>query len=179
VVRWASIYWWIFFCPLHYSVLLNPKQFCSNETWNEIANTGIGWTEVSRLHWWIFPNPADSWVETLFQEQTVSSLLLRLLMNQSHSSKDIPKRQANSFQVMPLILCSHDENFGWLNRVDDGKTAVKLENPKTAEYQVVRTTLLPGLLKTIRENKKHSVPIKVFEVSDGTYVPHTISHFNE
>jgi phenylalanyl-tRNA synthetase beta chain len=69
-------------------------------------------------------------------------------------------------EVMPLILCSHDENFGWLNRSDDGQTAVKLANPKTAEYQVVRTSLLPGLLKTIRENKKHSVPIKVFEVSD-------------
>lgn len=72
-------------------------------------------------------------------------------------------------EVMPLILCSHDENFGWLNREDDGKTAVKLANPKTAEYQVVRTSLLPGLLKTIRENKKHSVPIKVFEVSDVAF----------
>jgi phenylalanyl-tRNA synthetase beta chain len=29
--------------------------------------------------------------------------------------------------------------------------------------------LLPGLLKTIRENKKHSVPIKVFEVSDVAF----------
>jgi phenylalanyl-tRNA synthetase beta chain len=72
-------------------------------------------------------------------------------------------------EVMPLILCSHDENFGWLNRKDDGQTAVKLANPKTAEYQVVRTSLLPGLLKTIRENKKHSVPIKVFEVSDVAF----------
>lgn len=72
-------------------------------------------------------------------------------------------------EVMPLILCSHDENFGWLNRKDDGETAVKLANPKTLEYQVVRTTLLPGLLKTIRENKKHSVPIKIFEVSDVAF----------
>ncbi|KAI1005721.1 Phenylalanine--tRNA ligase beta subunit [Podosphaera aphanis] len=72
-------------------------------------------------------------------------------------------------EVMPLILCSHDENFSWLNREDDGETAVKLANPKTAEYQVVRTSLLPGILKTIRENKKHSVPIKVFEVSDVAF----------
>ncbi|KAI1628545.1 beta subunit of phenylalanyl-tRNA synthetase [Exophiala viscosa] len=72
-------------------------------------------------------------------------------------------------EVLPLILCSHDENFGWLNRKDDGKTAVKLANPKTAEYQVVRTTLLPGLLKTIRENKHHSIPIKIFEVSDVAF----------
>jgi phenylalanyl-tRNA synthetase beta chain len=72
-------------------------------------------------------------------------------------------------EVMPLILCSHDENFAWLNRKDDGTSAVRLANPKTAEYQVVRTSLLPGLLKTIRENKKHSVPIKVFEVSDVAF----------
>jgi phenylalanyl-tRNA synthetase beta chain len=72
-------------------------------------------------------------------------------------------------EVLPLILCSHDENFAFLNRKDDGTTAVRLANPKTAEYQVVRTTLLPGLLKTIRENKHHSVPIKIFEVSDVAF----------
>lgn len=69
-------------------------------------------------------------------------------------------------EVMPLILCSHEENFEWLNRKDDGNTAVKLANPKTAEYQIVRTSLLPGLLKTINSNKHHSVPMKIFEVSD-------------
>ena len=72
-------------------------------------------------------------------------------------------------EVLPLILCSHDENFGWLNRKDDGNTAVKLANPKTSEFQVVRTSLLPGLLKTIRENKAHSVPMKIFEVSDVAF----------
>ena len=72
-------------------------------------------------------------------------------------------------EIMSLILCSHDENFGWLNRKDDGKTAVKLANPKTLEYQVVRTTLIPGLLKTIRENKHHAVPMKIFEVSDVAF----------
>ncbi|KAL4974451.1 hypothetical protein BDW66DRAFT_87802 [Aspergillus desertorum] len=72
-------------------------------------------------------------------------------------------------EVLPLILCSHDENFAWLNRKDDGNTAVKLANPKTQEFQVVRTSLLPGLLKTIRENKSHSVPMKIFEVSDVAF----------
>ncbi|KAH6969785.1 hypothetical protein HG530_014109 [Fusarium avenaceum] len=72
-------------------------------------------------------------------------------------------------EVMPLILCSHDENFAWLNRKDDGNTVVRLANPKTAEYQVVRSSLLPGLLKTIRENKSHSVPMKIFEVSDVVF----------
>ncbi|KAF8311820.1 phenylalanyl-tRNA synthetase subunit beta [Clavulina sp. PMI_390] len=72
-------------------------------------------------------------------------------------------------EVLPLILCSHDENFAWLNRKDDGTTAVRLANPKTTEYQVVRTTLLPGLLKTIRENRAHTLPIKIFETSDVVF----------
>jgi phenylalanyl-tRNA synthetase beta chain len=53
-----------------------------------------------------------------------------------------------------------------MNRKDDGTTAVVLANPKTAEYQVVRTSLIPGLLKTIRENRSHPLPIRIFESSD-------------
>ncbi|KAI9366740.1 hypothetical protein DFJ73DRAFT_805348 [Zopfochytrium polystomum] len=72
-------------------------------------------------------------------------------------------------EVLPLILCSHDENFAHLKRVDDNKTAVKLANPKTVEYQVVRTSLLPGLLKTLSSNKKLPLPLKIFEVSDVVF----------
>lgn len=72
-------------------------------------------------------------------------------------------------EVLTLTLCSHDENFKWLNRKDDGNTAVKLANPKTIEFQVIRTSLLPGILKTIRENKGHGVPIKIFEVGDVAF----------
>lgn len=76
---------------------------------------------------------------------------------------------AGWLEVLPLILCSHDENFAWMNRKDDGTKAIVLENPKTLEYQIVRTSLLPGLLKTLRENKKHSLPIQLFEVSDVAF----------
>ncbi|KAI8877197.1 beta subunit of phenylalanyl-tRNA synthetase [Backusella circina FSU 941] len=76
-------------------------------------------------------------------------------------------------EVAPLILCSHDENFKFLNRADDSKTAIQLANPKTAEYQVVRTSLLPGILKTLNSNKKLALPIKVFEVSDVGYKDET------
>ena len=68
-------------------------------------------------------------------------------------------------EVMPLTLCSTDENFSML-RLEDDNTAVRLANPKTAEYQVVRTTLLPGLLKTVRENRNHALPMRVFECGD-------------
>ncbi|TBU49584.1 phenylalanyl-tRNA synthetase [Dichomitus squalens] len=72
-------------------------------------------------------------------------------------------------EALPLILCSHEENFEWMNRKDDGKTAVRIANPKTLEFQVVRTSLLQGLLKTIRENRSHPLPIRVFETSDVVF----------
>ncbi|KAK4554857.1 phenylalanine--tRNA ligase subunit beta [Recurvomyces mirabilis] len=77
-------------------------------------------------------------------------------------------RASGFVEVMPLILCSHAENYAHLNRPDDN-LAVRLQNPKTAEYQIVRTSLLPGLLKTLRENKRHAVPLKIFEVSDVAF----------
>lgn len=47
--------------------------------------------------------------------------------------------------------------------------AVHVANPKTLEFQVVRTSLLPGLLKTISSNKQMPLPIKVFEISDVVF----------
>ncbi|KAI4103862.1 MAG: hypothetical protein L6R37_003587 [Teloschistes peruensis] len=92
-----------------------------------------------------------------------------LMINKLSDIVRLEAAMAGWSEVMPLILCSHDENFAWLNRQDDGTTAVRLANPKTAEYQVVRTTLLSGLLKTIRENKHHGMPMKIFEVSDVAF----------
>ncbi|KAK3328273.1 phenylalanyl-tRNA synthetase beta chain [Cercophora scortea] len=77
-------------------------------------------------------------------------------------------------EVMPLILCSHEENFKWLNREDDGKTVIKLANPKTLEYQVVRTSLLPGLLKTVRENKAVRLPLMITEAADVAFKDETV-----
>ncbi|KAF8812567.1 phenylalanyl-tRNA synthetase [Phlegmacium glaucopus] len=72
-------------------------------------------------------------------------------------------------EVLPLILCSHEENFEWLNHEDDNNTAIKIANPKTLEFQVVRTSLIPGLLKTIRENRSQALPIKIFETSEVVF----------
>ncbi|THH02408.1 hypothetical protein EW026_g419 [Hermanssonia centrifuga] len=85
---------------------------------------------------------------------------------------DIVRREwalAGFVEVLPLILCSHEENFDWLNRKDDGNLAVRIANPKTLEFQVVRTSLLQGLLKTVRENRSHALPIRIFESSDVVF----------
>ncbi|EPX73794.1 phenylalanine-tRNA ligase beta subunit Frs1 [Schizosaccharomyces octosporus yFS286] len=75
-------------------------------------------------------------------------------------------------EVLPFILCSHDENYAWLRKFDDSR-AIQLANPKTLEFQVVRSSLLPGILKTTRENRTHALPIKIFEVSDVAFIDET------
>ena len=52
-----------------------------------------------------------------------------------------------------------------MRRVDDGKTAAVIANPKTAEFQLCRTSLLPGLFKTLGCNKSNPLPWRLFEVS--------------
>ena len=47
-------------------------------------------------------------------------------------------------ESLTWALCSRAENFGFMNREDDGKSAVSIGNPATAEFEVCRTTLLPG-----------------------------------
>ena len=58
------------------------------------------------------------------------------------------------------------ENFEFLKRQDPGNEAVVLSNPKTIEYEVVHTSLVPEMLKTIASNKKMPLPIKVFQIAD-------------
>ncbi|KAH9747784.1 Phenylalanine--tRNA ligase beta subunit cytoplasmic [Citrus sinensis] len=68
-------------------------------------------------------------------------------------------------EVLTWILCSSKEISTMLNRQTDESTAV-VGNPRTSDFEVVRTTLMPGILKTIGHNKDHPKPIKIYEVGD-------------
>lgn len=63
-------------------------------------------------------------------------------------------------------LCSTAENFTHLRRPITA--AVSLSNPANVEYEVIRTTLFPGALKTLSYNRKvsHKDGVKLFEISD-------------
>lgn len=74
--------------------------------------------------------------------------------------------QAGYTEVLTWVTVSHAENFTLLRRENVHDIAVKIANPKTLEFQECRTSLLPGLLKTLRENRKLKVPIRLFEVGD-------------
>jgi len=53
-----------------------------------------------------------------------------------------------------------------MRKVIDTNECVTVANPKTLEFEMVRTSLIPGLLKTLNSNKNERVPQMLFEVSD-------------
>jgi len=69
-------------------------------------------------------------------------------------------------ELLSFALCSRAENFEFLRHEDDGQTAVSIANAATREFEVGRTSLLVGLLKTLAHNLDAPHPLKVFEVSD-------------
>lgn len=74
--------------------------------------------------------------------------------------------QAGFTEVLTWALISYAENFEMVNRKDKKDTAVLIGNPRSADFEVVRTSLLPGMLKTMGHNKKVQRPVKLFELSD-------------
>ncbi|XP_010261849.1 PREDICTED: phenylalanine--tRNA ligase beta subunit, cytoplasmic-like [Nelumbo nucifera] len=76
-------------------------------------------------------------------------------------------------EVLTWILCSYKENFSMLNRKDDKSTAVIIGNPRSTDFEIVRTSLMSGILKTVGHNKDHPKPIKIFEVGDISVLDET------
>ena len=74
--------------------------------------------------------------------------------------------RAGYVEMLTHGLCSAAENFTHLRR-PLGRAAA-LSNPANIEYEVVRTTLLPGAMKTLAHNKSisHKDGVKLFEFSD-------------
>ncbi|XP_072301473.1 phenylalanine--tRNA ligase beta subunit isoform X2 [Eucyclogobius newberryi] len=69
-------------------------------------------------------------------------------------------------EALNFALCSQEDLADKLGKKIEDTKAVHISNPKTAEFQVVRTSLLPGVLKTVAANRKMPLPLKLFEISD-------------
>ncbi|MFP3985445.1 MAG: phenylalanine--tRNA ligase subunit beta [Candidatus Bathyarchaeia archaeon] len=59
-----------------------------------------------------------------------------------------------------------NENLHFEKMCMKAKKCVKLANPISAEYTIMRRDLLPGLMKNLADNKHESYPQKLFEISD-------------
>ncbi|KAG7215131.1 hypothetical protein INR49_022747, partial [Caranx melampygus] len=77
----------------------------------------------------------------------------------------LPTRQdlaaAGFTEALNFALCSQEDIADKLGKKISETKAAHISNPKTAEFQVARTTLLPGLLKTIAANRKMPLPLKL------------------
>lgn len=69
--------------------------------------------------------------------------------------------QAGFTEILTFALVSRQENFEFVNLRDGGDTAVIIGNPRTSDFEAVRTSLLPGVLKTMGHNKDAARPLKV------------------
>ncbi|XP_041120218.1 phenylalanine--tRNA ligase beta subunit-like isoform X1 [Polyodon spathula] len=74
--------------------------------------------------------------------------------------------EALTFALSAFLQCSREDIADKLNKDISSTKAAHIANPKTAEFQVARTTLLAGLLKTVAANRKMPLPLKLFEISD-------------
>ena len=62
--------------------------------------------------------------------------------------------QAGFTEALTFSLCSRDDVGLKMRKKIEEVPAVHIANPKTLEFQVARTSLLPGLLKTVQANRK-------------------------
>lgn len=72
-----------------------------------------------------------------------------------------------------MSLLSFKDNYENMRQKIDLNECVQVGNPKTLEFEQVRTSLIPGLLKTLKENKNEPIPQKVFEISDCVVLDQT------
>ena len=74
--------------------------------------------------------------------------------------------QAGYNECLTFSLLSYKDNYTNMRLPIDENECVQLSNPKTIEFQVVRTSLVPGLLRCLQSNKGETIPQKIFEVQD-------------
>jgi len=66
-------------------------------------------------------------------------------------------------EAMTFTLTNSSLNFELMRASGDAAT---IANPISEEYTILRTWLLPCLMAVLRENKRHPLPQRVFEVGD-------------
>jgi phenylalanyl-tRNA synthetase beta chain len=77
-------------------------------------------------------------------------------------------------EVTTFTISNERDEFNKMGQ-EAGKT-VRIENPIGEEYSCLRTTLLPSLLKILRENRHHPLPQQIFEL--GIVIENAKNRYN-
>ena len=81
--------------------------------------------------------------------------------------------QAGYIECLTCALLSNKENYSFMREDVNFEECIQLSNPKTLEYEQVRTSLIPCLLKVLHSNQKEKIPQKIFEISDTAKIDNT------
>lgn len=90
----------------------------------------------------------------------------QLPLNKLSEQLSIELAHSGFTEALTFSLCSREDVSDKLRKPEALSEAVIVANPKTIEFQVARTCLLPGILKTIHANKNMPLPLQLFEISD-------------
>lgn len=68
------------------------------------------------------------------------------------------RREPKPEELWRAVAQPHEYNYN--------AVPVEIANPKTKEFEIVRTSILPCLMKTLHSNKHTPPPIKLYEIGD-------------
>ncbi|KAH8057242.1 phenylalanine-tRNA ligase [Aureococcus anophagefferens] len=86
--------------------------------------------------------------------------------------------RAGYVEILTHGLCRLDEQFDKLghgDRADEKAKAVTLSNPSSEEFEIVRTSLLVGALKTLQHSKSHTLVATYTGATAGFEVIHGLA----
>jgi len=108
----------------------------------------------------------DNIEKTLPSKTSINGELLKVNKLTDRLRKEIVA--AGYVEALSFILCSRDDCSTSMLLPEEtiANKAVTISNPKTQEFQIVRTQLLPGLMKTLASNRSLKLPVKLFEVQE-------------
>ena len=69
-------------------------------------------------------------------------------------------------EFLTMALLSHKDMFTNLLKKERDDKTVQILYSKTKEFEYIRSSLIPGILKSIEGNKANQLPFKLFEISD-------------
>jgi len=69
-------------------------------------------------------------------------------------------------EVMTLSLSNSQDQFNKLGYKDKVINHISIKNPRTEDFSILRVSLIPSLLATLRNNKHRDLPQRIFEISD-------------
>ena len=69
-------------------------------------------------------------------------------------------------EFLNMALLSKKDMFNSLLEENEDEKTAKISYSKTKEFEYVRNSLIPGILKSIEANKAQQLPYKIFELAD-------------